>query len=79
MALTVAVDAAVSLLDADEAPRDVEVDELVALGVEVHTLGRDVAGDEHADRARRELEGLDDLLLLDVIEAAVQDGDLVGL
>ena len=37
--LPVAVDAAVALLDPDQAPRDVEVDQLVALGVQVHALG----------------------------------------
>ena len=47
--LAVAVDAAVALLDADEAPRDVVVDEVVALLVEVHALGGDIARDEHAD------------------------------
>ena len=50
--LPVAVDAAVALLDADEAPRDVVVDQLVALRVQVDALGGDVAGDQHADRAR---------------------------
>ena len=49
--LAVAVDAAVALLDADERPRDVEVDEVVALAVQVDALGGDVAGDEDADRA----------------------------
>ena len=48
--LLVAVDAAVALLDPDQAPRDVEVDQLMALGVQVHALGGQVAGDEHADR-----------------------------
>ena len=43
--LAVAVDAAVALLDADQAPRDVVVDQLVALQVQVDALGGDVAGD----------------------------------
>ena len=50
--LAVAVDAAVALLDADQAPRDVEVDQLVALRVQVDAFGGDVAGDQHADRVR---------------------------
>ena len=48
--LAVAVDAAVALLDADQAPRNVEVDQFVALGVQVDAFGRDVARDQHADR-----------------------------
>ena len=48
--LAVAVDAAVALLDADQAPRDVVVDQVVALRVQVDALGGDVAGDEHPDR-----------------------------
>ena len=47
--LAVAVDATVALLDADERPGDVEVDEVVALEVQVDTLGGDIAGDEDAD------------------------------
>ena len=50
MPLPVPVDAAVALLDADQAPRDVVVDQVVALGVQVHALGGDVAGDQHPDR-----------------------------
>ena len=49
--LAVAVDAAVALLDADQAPRDVEVDQVVALQVQVDALGGDVAGDQDPDRA----------------------------
>ena len=51
--LAVPVDAPVALLDPDQAPRDVEVDQLVALGVQVDALGGDVAGDQDPDRVRR--------------------------
>ena len=50
--LAVPVNAPVALLDPDQGPRDVEVDELVALRVQVHALAGQVAGDEHADGRR---------------------------
>lgn len=43
--LAVAVDAAVALLQGDERPGQVEVDEVVALLVEVDAFGGDVRGD----------------------------------
>ena len=46
--LAVAVDAPVALLDADQAPRDVDVDEVVAALVQVDALAGDVAGDQDA-------------------------------
>ena len=76
--LPVPVDAAVALLDPDQGPRDVVVDELVALRVQVHALAGQVAGDEHADGRGFLLEAFDDGLLLDVGQAAVQDDRLVG-
>ena len=76
--LAVSVDAAVALLDPDQGPRDVVVDELVALLVQVHALAGQVAGDEHADGRRGLLEALDDVLLLVVGQAAVQDDRLLG-
>ena len=78
-ALAVAVDAAVALLDPDQGPRDVEVDQLMALGVQVHALRGDVAGDQHADRRGALLERLHHALLLDVGQAAVEHRDLVVL
>src|SRR5262249_53088897 len=71
------VDPAVALLDPDQAPRDVVVDQLVALLMEVHTFRGDIAGDQHADRARLLLEVPDDLLLLDVADPAVEHLDLL--
>ncbi|EGG27494.1 hypothetical protein PA08_0761 [Cutibacterium modestum P08] len=76
--LAVSVDAAIALLNADEAPGDVEVDEFVALLVQVDALAGDVTGDQHADGGVRLFEGLDDLLLFGVAEATVQHRDLVG-
>ena len=69
--LAVPVDAAVALLKPDETPRDVEVDQLMALKVEIDALRCDVAREEYADRGGLLLEGLDDVLLLDVAQAAV--------
>ena len=51
--LPVAVDAAVALLDADQAPRDVVVDQVVALLVQVDALGGDVAGEQQPHRRCR--------------------------
>lgn len=50
---------------------------LVTLRVQVHTLGCDVARDEHAQLRRGLAELLDDLLLLGVAEAAVQNTNLL--
>ena len=74
--LPVAVDPAVALLDPDQRPRQVVVDEVVALAVHVHPLGGHVAGEQDPHRLVREGEALDDLLLLDVGEPAVHDVDL---
>src|SRR5690606_29219276 len=79
LALAVAVDAAVALFDADQRPRDVVVDQVVALGVQVHALGGDVAGDQDADGGGLQFEAVDDLLLLHVGEAAVQHDDVLRL
>ena len=73
--LPVAVDAAVALLDADERPRDVEVDEVVAQGVQVHALGGDIAGDKHAQWGVGALEGVDQVHLFLVRQAAVHHLD----
>ena len=62
--LAVPVDPAVALLDPDQAPRDVEVDQLVALGVQVDTFGGEVAGDQNPNRRGGLLEAVDDSLLL---------------
>ena len=67
--LPVAVDPAVALLDADQRPRQVVVDQVVALAVQVDALGGHVAGEQHAHRLVRQAEALDDLLLLLVGEA----------
>ena len=75
--LAVAVDAAVALLDADQRPGQVVVDQVVALPVHVHALGGDVAGEQDADRRVGEREALDDLLLPGVGKPAVHELDLV--
>ena len=71
MTLPVSVDAAIALLDPDQTPRDVEVNEFVALLVQVDSLAGDVTGDQYADGRVRLLEGFDDLLLFGVAQATV--------
>ena len=77
--LPVAVDPAVALLDADQRPRQVVVDEVVARAVHVHALGGHVSGEEDPHRLILEAETLDDPLLLDIGEPAVHDVDLAWL
>lgn len=73
MGLAVAVDTAVALLDADQGPGDVVVDELVALAVEVDTLRCHVSREQDAHGGVRQAEVLDTLHLLLVGETAVHD------
>ncbi len=44
--LAVPVDAAIALLNPDQAPRDVVVDKVMAFPVQVHAFGRDVGGQQ---------------------------------
>ncbi len=76
MPLPEPVDAPVALFDPDQAPRNVEVDQLVTVGMQVDALGGDVASHQDPDRAGLQLEAVDDLLLLGVAETAVQLADL---
>ena len=76
--LPVAVHPAVALLENHQRPRHVEVNEPVALVVQVDPLRRDVGADQQAQRARRVAEVLDHALLIHVAQAAVEDLDLVG-
>ena len=64
--LSVPVDAPVALLELQQRPGDVEVDQLVREVVEVEPLGREVRGQEDADRLLFDAEVGDDLLDLDV-------------
>ena len=77
--LAVAVDAAVALLEDHERPGDVEVDHPVAEEVEVDALRGHVGGDEEPNRGLFLAEVLDDPLLLDVGQAAVEHLDLFSL
>ena len=79
MQLPIAVNTAIALLNADQGPRDVVVNQLVALQVEVHALRSHVPGDQHTNGARGLLEGLHEFLLLHVREAAMQNAHLVRL
>ena len=58
--LAVAVDTAVALLDADQRPRHVVVDQLVALAVQVDALGGHVTGEQDAYGGVGQAEVLDD-------------------
>ena len=76
--LPVAVHPPVALLEDHQRPRHVEVDEPVALVVQVDPLRCDVGADQQAQRAHGVAEVLDHALLIYVAEAAVKDLDLVG-
>ena len=71
VALPITIDASVALLDPNEAPRQIEVHELVTLAMQVHTLRRDVAGEEDAYGSVGECELFDDVLLTDVRQTSV--------
>ena len=77
--LPVTVDPAVALLDADQRPGQVVVDEVVALAVHVHALGGHIAGEQDSHRLILQREPLDDLLLLGIGEPAVHEVDLAWL
>src|SRR5699024_10389620 len=68
MPLTVTIDTSIALLNADQRPRNIKVDEVVTLRMQVHTLGGNVAGHKNADRGILPLEAIDALHLGDVIE-----------
>ena len=75
--LELAVDAAVALLHAAGVPRNVEVEEVPAVGLEVEALAGGVGGDQDADRVfgRVAVERLLDLLALVGRRGAVVDRD----
>ena len=73
--LAVAVDPAVALLQGDQRPGDVEVDQAVAVVVEVDPLGGRVRGEEHPDSALAAAKVLDHRLLRGVVEAAREHAD----
>ena len=76
--LPVAVHPAVALLEDHQRPRQVEVDEPVALVVQVDPLRRHVGADQQAQRARPVAEVFDHPLLVHVAQAAVERPDLLG-
>ena len=75
--LPVAVHAAVALLEDHQRPRQVEVDEPVALVVQVDALRRHVRADQQAQRAGRVAEVVHHPLLVHVAQAAVEHRDLI--
>src|SRR5438046_2018892 len=74
-----AVDAAVALLHAGRVPRDVEVEEVGALALEVDAFAGGVGGEEDADGMIGEgaVEGALDVLALLVGHAAVEVEDVL--
>jgi hypothetical protein len=82
--LAVAVDAAVALLQGDQGPGHVEVDQVVAVVVEVDALAGCIPCDQGPDGALLQAEGLDDFLLAYIRQTGVEDlagtfGQVVGL
>ena len=76
--LAVAVDSAVPLLDRDERPGEIEVDQVVTLPMQVDAFGCHVAGQQQANRRLGETELTDHVHLLHVGQPAVQHPDGVG-
>ena len=75
--LPVPVDTAVALLDRDQRPRQIEMHHLMALAVQVHTLRRHVARQQHPHVGLLKTEILDDIHLAKVGHRPVQHGDLL--
>jgi hypothetical protein len=73
--LTETIDTPVALLDPDQAPRQIVVDQMVAFPVQVHALGGHVPGEQQPHRMARQGELLDDLLLEGVRHPSVQEAD----
>ncbi len=75
--LSIAVNAAVALFDPNQAPRQVPMDQVVALAVQVHALGRPVTGQQQPHITAGPSELVHVLLLLGVRHKAVQNLDRV--
>ena len=75
--LKLAVDAAVALLEATRIPGEIEMKEVVAVGLEIETLTGGVGGDEDAERlgGRIGVEGFFDFLAAVGRSRAAEDGD----
>ena len=70
--LAVTVDATVSLLDGDERPRKIEMNQMVTFAVKVHTLRCHVAGEQDPHRRVGQTELLDHVHLLHIRHATVK-------
>ena len=77
--LAVAIHPAVSLLEDHQRPGQVEVNQAVALVMQVDALGGDIRADQEPHRALSVPEVLHDTLLFDVAHAAVEGLHLTGL
>ena len=77
--LSVAVDPPVALLENHQGPRHVEMDQSVALVVQVDAFRGNIRTDQQADRTLRVAEVLDNALLVNVAHPAVERLDLAGL
>ena len=76
-ALELAVDATVALLHAGRIPRDVEMEEIGAVVLEVHAFARGIRGDQNAQRVEigRGVEGLFDFVEPSAAGTALIGGD----
>ena len=79
--LEFAVDTAVALFEAARVPGDIEVDEVVAMSLEVETFAGGVGADQDADGRflRRQVEGAFDRLAFFRAGGAVEDLDAGGV
>ena len=75
LGLSVTVNAAITLLKGNERPRQVVVEHTVAVIVKVDSLAAGIATYQHADMAVALAEVLYHLLLLDIAQRAIKEGD----
>ncbi len=75
LGLAVTVNATIALLKGNERPRQVVVEHAVAVIVQVDTLAAGITAYQHADVAVALAEVLYHLLLLDIAQRAVKEGD----
>ena len=68
MLLAITVDAAIALLNANQRPRNVVMDQVMALRMQVHALRRDIARHQNPQRRIRALELVDQRHLLRVAQ-----------
>ena len=77
--LAIAVHTAIALLEGHQRPWQVKVDQAVAEVVQVQAFAGHIRADQNTDGVVFAAKALDQLLLLNVAHAAVQDFQLLGL